>query len=248
MSIHKMHSESGILYVRANLKPFARVIRTAGGVKEFLADHFEHEELFAPYFMRARPFWERPQSVQRETNSGALGKKLAEYPGAVLSRHPSHRFVGFGARVGNVLKQHDHTTSCFYPIRELARRSDFSMLLLGCNDESPGFSTVHATQQALGLSQKHLFRYLIRWDIESEAGTYAMTATESPGCSLSFDIFYSEYQKNGNLIRGELLGQQYLYVQSASKALAVEEKILSSNPRFVNCGRMSCSTCRFRLY
>jgi hypothetical protein len=42
--------------------------------------------------MRARPFWEQLQSGQRETNSGALGKKLAEYPGAVLSRHPSGRY------------------------------------------------------------------------------------------------------------------------------------------------------------
>ena len=248
MSIPKLYSESGILYVRASLKPFARGIQAAGGLKEYLAAHFEHEELFAPYFMRARLFWEKPQTVQRETNSGALGKTLAGYPSAILSRHPSHRFVGFGARVGNVLKQHDHTTSCFYPIRELARSGDFSMLLLGCTDESPGFSTVHATQHELGLSQKHLFRHLIRWDIESDAGTNAMTATESPGCSLSFDKFYSRYKKDGNLIRGELLGRQYLYVQSASRALAVEEEILSSNPRFVDCGRTSCSSCRLRLY
>jgi hypothetical protein len=243
-----MYSESGILYVRASLKPFAREIRALGGVKEFLANYFEYEELFAPYFTRARPFWEKRQSGQGETNSGALGKKLAEYPCAVLSHHPSHRFVGFGARVANALQHHDHTTSCFHPIIELAQRFDFSMLLLGCVDESPGFSTVHATQHLLGLSQKHLFRYLIRWDIEAVEGIRSMTARESPGCSLSFGKFYPEYQKDSNLFQGELLGKQFLFVKSASRALAIERKVLSSNPRFVDCGRLACSTCRFRLY
>lgn len=248
MSTPRGFAKSGALYVRANLKPFARAIRAAGGVKEFLSQHFEYQELFAPYFMRARPFWEAPATTNSDTNSGALGKKLAEYPDAIFSNHPSHRFVGFGTRVGKALQHHDYTTSCFQPIRELAENGDFSMLLLGCVDDSPGFSTVHATQYALGLSQKHLFRYLVRWDVGSRQAPKAITASESPGCSLSFGKFYSAYEKDDNLIRGELLGQQYLYVSSAAKALAVEESILSSNPRFVNCGRMLCSTCRFRLY
>lgn len=248
MSIPKERSESGVLYVRASLKPFARAVRAAGGVREFLAEYFEHEELFAPYFMRARPFWERPSAVARETNSGALGKKLAEYPDAALSSHPSHRFVGFGAKVSGVLQRHVYTTSCFQPVRDLAESGDFSMLLLGCVEDSPGFSTVHVTQHDLGLTQKHLFRHLVRWDVGPQEAPRSITATESPGCSLSFGKFYSEYEKDGNLRRGELLGQQYLYVPSALKALAAEKKILSSNPRFVDCGRPLCSTCRFRLY
>lgn len=248
MSTPRGPAKSGTLYVRASLKPFARAIRIAGGVKEFLAHHFEHQELFAPYFMRARPFWEPPVAVPLGTNSGALGKKLVEYPDAILSNHPSHRFVGFGPRVGEVLRCHEYTRSCFQPIRDLAEDGDFSMLLLGCVEDSPGFSTVHATQHALGLSQKHLFRHLVRWDVGSQQVPHAIAATESPGCSLSFGKFYSGYEEDDNLVRGELLGQKYLYIPSAAKALVTEERILSSNPRFVDCGRMLCSTCRFRLY
>ena len=243
-----MPVRSGVLYVRASLRPFAAEIREKGGVREFLASHFPHEELLAPYFLRARPFWERPATGGQPTNSGALGKELAKYAGAVFSAHPSHRFVGFGGRVEKVLRAHDQSQACFYPVRALAAGADFSMLLLACCEESPGFSTVHATQYQLGLSQKHLFRHLLRWDIAGPDGMTSVRPPESPGCSLSFGKFYAAYEADGNLVRGVLQGQQYLLVPSAARALQVEERILAGNPRFVDCGRFGCSTCSLRLY
>lgn len=239
---------SGLLYVRAALKPFARHIKTAGDVPAFLNSIAVHDELLVPYFRRARPFWERLPTTGAPTNSGALGVQIAKLPNATISRHPSHRFAGLGGRVAEVLREHDHTVSAFHPISELARRHDFSMLLMGCVLESPGFSTVHAVQHELGLTRKHLFRYLIRWDIESPAGLKAMIAAESPGCSLSFGKFYPYYEADGNLIRGQVFGQEYLFVPSARQAMVIERKLLQRNPRFVDCGRMTCTTCRLRLY
>lgn len=244
----QINSTSGILYVRAGLKPFMRHIRDAGGIQEFLVRYFNHKEIFVPYFLPARPIWKRPESLSKLTNSGTLGKLIAELPNAVFSHHPTHRFVGIGTKVGDILRMHDHTTSCFFPIRELALKHDFSMLLFGCVNESPGFSTVHAVQNELGLSQKHLIRYLLRWDIETETGIISMTAKESPGCSMSFNKFYPYYESDKNLIRGELLGQPYLYVPSARRAMTVERELLVRNPRFVDCGRATCLTCRLRLY
>ena len=83
-----------------------------------------------------------------------------------MSNHPTHSFVGIGEKVKNVLKFHDETKPSFFPISELAKKFDFSMLLLGCVDSSPGFSTVHATQYRLGLTQKHILRFLMRWDYD----------------------------------------------------------------------------------
>jgi len=239
----RLQATSGILYVRASLKPFARHLKRAGGIDRFLNDHFSHQELLVPYFMRARPFWERPRP--RDTNSGSLGKMVAKLEGAMASHHPSHRFAGIGRRVIEVLRQHDENTSCFYPVGELARRHDFSMLLLGCVCESPGFSTVHAVQQELGLTRKHLDRFLLRWDCEGGA---VMTARESPGCSASFGKFYSAYEGDGNLMRGDLYGTEYLFIPSARRAMASERAILAKTPRFVECGRPTCLTCRLRLY
>jgi len=240
-------STSNILYVRASLKPYARNIIKAGGVIEFFKQSFEFEDIFSPYFQGARPFW-RPQKIGNATNSGALGKSLAKYPNAFVSHHPSHRFVGVGDRLKDIFESHDHNTSCFFPISEIALQYDFSMLLIGCLNESPGFSTVHATQYELGLTQRHLIRYLFRWDMFDEPNVKSITAKEAPGCSVSFSKFYSSYEADGNLVKGELFGQQFLFIKSAKAALSTEKKILTEKPRFVDCGRLMCPTCRLRLY
>lgn len=240
-------STSGILYVRASLRPFAEHMKKAGGVIEFLHQHFLFNELCVPHFYRARPFWQSapPHKV---TNSGALGKMVSNYPDAITSIHPSHGFAGIGPRVTDVLEAHDYNTSCFFPISELASRYDFSMLLLACVDESPGFSTVHAVQHELGLTQRHLIRYVLRWDMISNNHPRSIVAKEAPGCSRSFNKFYAAYESDGNMIRGELFGEPYLFIKSARRAMAVERNILSKDPRFVDCGRFFCDTCRLRLY
>jgi aminoglycoside 3-N-acetyltransferase len=243
-----LRSAAGLLYVRASLRPFARPIRAAGGLIQFLRETFEYDEIFAPHFSGARPIWRAPSKTTASAGSGALGRVLAADAEAVISAHPSHSFVGIGPRVGDVLRQHGHLTSCFYPVGELAERHDFSMLLLGCVDESPGFSTVHAVQHDLGLTRKHLIRHLLRWDVQAPGGARSMAALEAPGCSMSFDKFYSAYSSDANLVEGDLCGQRFLYVPSARKAMAVEREILARNPRFVDCKRWACTTCRLRLY
>lgn len=239
-----------IVYVRAALKPLARHMRQAGGVVSLLRQICTFDEIFVPHFYGARPLWRsRPAlGAAPVTNSGALGKLIAAEPGAVVSTHPTHGFAGFGPRVVEVLRQHDGTKPCFYPVGELADRHDFAMLLLGCVDESPGFSTVHVAQQRLGLTRKHLIRLLFRWDEPRGDRIVSRTAVESPGCSRSFDKFYAHYEADGNLVRGDLAGVPYLWVRSARRALAIETELLSHRGRFVDCGKLSCLSCRLRWY
>lgn len=243
-----LEATSRILYVRAALKPFARSIQAAGGVVEFLRQSIAFDEIFAPHFYGARPFWRARPPGPRTTNSGALGKAIAKLPGAFVSAHPTHAFVGVGPRVNEVLARHAPSTSCFWPVAEAAARDDFSMLLVGCVDESPGFSTVHAVQEQLGLTRRHLVRLLMRWDLEEDGKRRSVTAREIPGCSLSFGKFYPAYERSGNLVQGEMQGQRFLFVPSARKAMAVEREILERTPRFVDCGRPLCETCRVRTY
>lgn len=239
---------SGILYVRASLRPFARSIRAAGGLDAFLRSSFPHDELLVPYFQGARPFWRPPRGPDAPTNAGALGTSVAALAGAVTSCHPTHRFVGVGPRVAAALAAHDPHGACFQPIADLAAAHDFSMLLLGCVDESPGFSTVHAVQHELGLSQRHLIRTLLRWDLAEGNRQRSIMAPESPGCSLSFGKFYPAYATDANLVEGTLAEQRFLFVPSARRAMAVEREILRRTPRFVDCGRWNCTTCRLRCY
>ena len=246
----RLNSASDILYVRAALSPLIRPIKLAGGLVPFLHERITFKDLLVPHFYGARPLWRSRDKTEWPpvTNSGALGKRIAELPGAVLSRHPTHAFAGFGERVSSVLGDHDGDSSCFYPVRELAYRHDFSMLLLGCVSESPGFSTVHVAQHQLGLSQRHLLRFLLKWDEMRNDMLVSRVAPEAPGCSKSFDKFYPYYEADGNLIRGEWFGVSWLFVPSARRALQKELALLQGNGRFVDCGRLTCWSCRLRWY
>lgn len=243
-------STSGILYLRAGVKPIARQIKAHKGIVGYLKTQIVFEEMLVPHFYGARPYWRSPEKrgVPPPTNSGPIGKLVADLPGAYLSKHPSHPFVGYGGRVVDVLGKHTGETACFSPMSELAEKYDFSMLLLGCVDESPGFSTVHAAQNMLGLTQRHLMRYLVRWDEKVDGTIRSRTAPEVPGCSTSFDKFYPHYLEDHNMVEGSWSGAKWLFVPSARRALATELAILKDNPRFVDCGNRWCPTCGFRTY
>jgi hypothetical protein len=245
-----LQSQSGILYIRAGLAPLARQMRASKGWLNFFRERVVFEEIMAPHFQGARPFWRsRPPAGMAPANkSGALGRLVSELPGAVISKHPSHAFAGHGPRVVEILRKHTADTDCFFPVREMAHTIDFSMLLVGCVEESPGFSTVHAAQFELGLSQRHLIRYLMRWDTDASGSRQSKVASEAPGCSSSFDKFYAAYQQNRNLVSGDWQGVSWIFIPSAKRALETELSILEKRPRFVNCGRWMCPTCSFRIY
>ena len=236
--------------MRAGLKPLATKIKSAGGILNFLHEHIEFNEIFVPNFCGPRPFWRRrAKHVLRKTNSGALGKLISKHPNSEISKHPTHSFTGLGERVLLELRKHNGGVSCFYPIKILAEKYDFSMLLLGCLKESPGFSTVHVAQHQLGLSQRHLLRYILRWDETCGDKVKSYVAPESPGCSKSFDKFYPYYQADNNLIYGKWYGISWIFIPSAFKALNTEVSLLRRyGGRFIDCGRLTCLTCRLRLY
>ena len=245
----KLISESNILYVRASLRPIAAQIKSYGDIYNYLQSKVEFSDIFAPHFFGSRPFWRnRINPIDKRTNSGALGKAIRRIEGSALSSHPTHAFTGFGPQILPILASHTQDSKCFEPILKLVDANDFSMLLLGCIDESPGFSTVHAAQERLGLTQRHLERFLLRWDYIEDGITKSKIAPESPGCSRSFWKFYEYYKADNNLITGNWNGAEWIYIQSARRAMSVELNILSETPRFVNCRNIRCTTCNFRLY
>lgn len=244
-----LHSSSGILYMRASLSPLTKIMKACGGFQKYLENYINFNELIVPHFYGARPIWRRkPVTMPPTTTSGALGKIVAKYSGAYVSNHPTHAFAGIGDNIKQILQAHDHTKPCFYPLDVLADTSDFSMLLLGCIDQSPGFSTVHVAQHRLGLSQRHLLRMFMRWDISNDGSWSSIMAPESPGCSASFGKFYAYYEADGNLVSGEWHGVSWLFVPSARRALETEIQLLRKRGRFVDCGRWNCLSCRLRLY
>lgn len=245
----KLSATNGILYMRAALGPIARDLNNEKGLISYLHKRIDFEELFVPHFYGSRKLWQRKREVQlRKTNSGSLGRIVEKLPDSILSNHPTHAFTGFGKKVTSTLSLHDYKRNCFQPIQQLCENYDFSMLLLGCLDTSPGFSTVHAAQEKLGLTSKHLERFFIRWDYEECGSKKSKVAPESPGCSLSFGKFYDYYKKDNNFVNGTWGDASWIFIPSARRAMETELQILSKHPRFITCDKQFCTTCCFRLY
>ena len=117
------------------------------------------------------------------------------------------------------------------------------MLLVGCNKESPGFSTVHYVQSELGLSSKHWTRYLYDVRYERDGRNVKWTPSEDPGCSRGFDKMYPNYIRTENFITG-YVGSAYSILVRARKAYEVERDVLARNPLAVLCDRDDCVSCR----
>ncbi len=168
--------------MRAGLVPFTKQSRAHSLALGFFKSQLDFDEIFFPYFYEPSPFWSRApfSRTPRNTNSGALVSIVAGLPGAYVSRHPTNAFAGCGERVVGALQEHGEDALCFSPIRELAERFDFSILLVGCLTESPGLSTVNVAQRMRWLGQRNLIRYLLRWDTEGESVIRSRLALESP--------------------------------------------------------------------
>lgn len=248
--LHKLGINSGdALYIRAALAKVGipEWKSTVGWIIDYLG---ESGTLLVPAFTNNGYLLRKPYPVfdsKAVPNSGALSKLALAHPRVLRSSHPTHSFAAIGSRAEEFLEGHDAQAACFLPVKKFAEHGG-KMLLIGCNLESPGFSTVHCVQHDLGLSQRHFLKYLTRANIRAEDGSIqCWTATESPGCSKSFDKFYPAYIRTENFQTGRI-GDAWTIAVNAREAYAEELKILKANPRFVDCGDARCLTCGFRGY
>jgi aminoglycoside 3-N-acetyltransferase len=252
-SLFRLGIRSGdVLYIRAALGSIGKISgemfdSVVGG---FLDAVGEKGTIVVPAFTKIAHIFSSNKTIfdsHTVPYSGAISKLFLKHPKVVRSTHPSHSFAGVGPHAAQLLGSHGPRSSCFEPIKRLAEM-DGKMLLLGCNNDSPGFSTVHVAQYELGLTQRHLAHRLQRAWIKEGDRTVLWRPHESPGCSASFDKFYPAYIRTENLFAG-YVGKAYtLYVPSTRRALEADLEILRDNPTFVDCGRASCLTCGLRSY
>ncbi|MEK2645204.1 AAC(3) family N-acetyltransferase [Bdellovibrio sp. BCCA] len=244
--------ENDIVYIRASLGALGKVDGDlfdviVNGLKEAVGPQ---GTILAPAFNKIQNIFEKKKnliSLDTIPISGAVSKLFLKHPEMKRSSHPSHSFVAIGPKALDLLSGHDESAACFLPIKHLAEMNG-KMILMGCVNESPGFSTVHVAQFELGLSQKHFVRYLQRGWIQKENIIKKWLPIESPGCSLSFGKFYLSYIEDKNLISGWIGSAYTLVVPSARNALRTELDLLKGHPTFVDCGRADCLTCGMRGY
>jgi aminoglycoside N3'-acetyltransferase len=106
-------------------------------------------------------FWQKQRAAQfpfhsrMKSETGALPQIVLDHPASVRSKHPTNSFVAIGPNAKAIVQGHDESSTGFFPIKNLIDLGG-KLLLVGCVDSSPGFSTVHRVQEDLGLADKTL--------------------------------------------------------------------------------------------
>jgi aminoglycoside N3'-acetyltransferase len=238
-----------VLYLRASLKPVGISKEELG--PSLLRSIFDvvgpEGTLIVPAFVRQYGRWQRNIPVSDKNlrpNTGALSDIVLAHPSAIRSQHPTHSFAGLGPVASEILEGHTAEKSAFEPMRKIVDR-DGLMMLVGCVESSPGFSTVHLAQFDLGLTRRHYLRHLTHVRLPDLNGRRQyFNPIESPGCSMSFGKFYGMYDE----FRRGKFGEADAVSVRAKAAFALEKRTLSKDPLFVDCGDPYCLHCTARGY
>jgi aminoglycoside 3-N-acetyltransferase len=240
--------QGDVVRVRANVGAIGRV---RGGLGESLRGALrdavgEAGTIVSLSFTRTFPLFRLDRGYVFDettpTTSGALPKLLLETPGRVRSRHPTNSFVAVGARAAEILAGHDEHSSSFQPMERLVALGG-KQLVVGCVDDSPGFTTVHLAQHRLGLSTRSILRNRVGVLYARDGETRLFRRPDIGGCSMGFAKLYAHYEKAG-LLRAGRVGQAHSVAIDAAPALALEEDLLRRDPRAAFCDRPLCTFCR----
>ncbi len=174
--------------------------------------------------------------------TGGLASALLSWPGALRSKHPTNSMVAIGRDAEVLLRGHDETATCFGPIRKLIDANG-KMMLVGCVESSPGFSTVHYAYEELGLAEKSIQRGLRGAYYERDGRTYWFAREDVPGCSMGFSNFYPLYRERGVLVCGKVGDADSMLVR-AQDAYPIELSEIRRDPRISLCQNPGCFSCR----
>lgn len=241
-------ARGAVLFLRGDV---GKIGRTEGPPRDILMRALreavgEEGTLVALAFTRIffLPRLDRDYVFDRDTppTTGALATLLLEQPDAVRSEHPTDSFVAIGKHAKRILAGHDETAAAFLPMERLIEL-DASMVVFGCVDSSPGFTTVHWVQHALGLSTRSLLRNRFGVLYRRDGEVRLFRRRDTGGCSMGFHKFYAEYARHGKMSTGRF-GNAYAIQARARDASAIERALLERDPKFALCDDPACATCR----
>jgi len=182
-----------------------------------------------------------------KSTSGAFSNAMLAYPNAKRSSHPSNSFVAIGPNADFILKDHDIHASCYEPIRKLLYLKG-KMIVFGCVDSSPGFTTTHLVEEDLGIDKRIIFPWLSTcYYRRSDNSIGLYRRKQVGGCSSTFYKFYKFYKESEALRQG-FFGDSYSICIDATDAYRIEKKILEGDSKFNICNSQGCTLCRARRW
>ncbi len=174
--------------------------------------------------------------------TGRFAQSVLKTPGAFRSQHPTCSMAALGPAAHDLLGAHDHCETCFAPMQRLIARGG-KMLLVGCAESSPGFSTIHHAYDEAGLGERSLLSGLIGCYFRDGEDIRWFAQRDVPGCSRGYHKFYPLYRDQG-LLRVGPIGGGEAYLVEAARAYPLEREVVGRDPRFALCDDARCFSCR----
>lgn len=176
------------------------------------------------------------------TDSGGFSKAMLSHPESYRSMHPTNSYVAIGENAKYILGEHNENSKCYTPISKLLEL-DGKMLLVGCIDSSPGFTTIHYAQEVLGLTEKSFFKNLKGIQYKDGNTIKKFLRKDYGGCSRGFNKFYSLYMNEGVLEQLKV-GDASSLIIDANEAYRLELEALKARPHYLLCDEPLCFSCR----
>jgi aminoglycoside N3'-acetyltransferase len=178
--------------------------------------------------------------------TGAFANTMISHPKAIRSSHPTNSYVAIGKNAKYILENHDENSGAYEPIRKIIELGG-KMILIGCVESSPGFTTTHLAEVDLGLHKRIIFPTLNRAYYKENDDIKLFKRKDLGSCSSTFYKFYGHYVKNELLQQG-YIGNAYSILIDANEAFALDLKVLKANPKITLCDNPSCMICRARRW
>ena len=193
------------------------------------------------YFIRkANP--EDAFNRNKKSYAGALPNAMLDYDNAFRSKHPTCSYVAIGKNAELITSGHDENSPAYEPVRKIIELNG-KCLLVGCVDNSPGFTTTHLAEQDLGMLKLNIFPTLNTVYFKNDKDELVLFKRKDPGlCSNSFFKFYAHYVRN-EILRTGYIGNAYSIIASAKEAYNIDVSVLSHDKKFNICGSKDCFVC-----
>jgi len=245
----KMGVQKGdVVLVRASLGAVGRIVGGAGTFIDALLNAVGEEGTIVSLAFTGSSFLKKPKiedafNVNKKSYAGALPNAMLAREDSYRSRHPMCSYVAIGKYAEEITAGHDETSPAYEPVRKVMELNGKN-LLVGCVENSPGFTTAHLAEADLGmLKSLPIFSTSYSVYYENKKGEYLIYRRNDPGlCSNSFYKFYALYVKKGILGTG-CIGDAYSIIAPAKKTYDIEYSKLRENKKFNICGSKSCFTC-----
>jgi aminoglycoside 3-N-acetyltransferase len=208
--------------------------------------------LIIPAYTQVFFRFKRDQSIIFEkesvTTSGALSVGFSMYPEVIRSKHPTNSCFGIGKYAAEILSDHDHTKSAYWPYHKIISLGG-KHLLLGCaNDSRLGVMTIHAAQELLGINKRRWQNGLFQTYYKTLSGEVKLFTKRDFGGCTSYGHKIIGYHVINNAITFGKTGRGLSALVDTKKSLDIVLELFRKDKCLFRCDDHDCADCHGKTF